>query len=84
MAGTINQLYTNELLITHIIHYLAGLPFIDNSKKIIKTIIEYYDPSRMFIKSLVQSLVPNLEQQAESELNKIHVILFTLNVNQLF
>lgn len=42
--------------------------------------MEYYDPSRLFIKSLLQSLVPNLEEQSESELNKIHVILFTLNV----
>jgi len=40
-----------------------GLPFIENSKKIIKSIVEYYDPSRVFIKSLIQSLVPALENQ---------------------
>lgn len=58
--ASINQLYTNELLISHVIHYLMELPFIDNSKKIIKNIVEYYDPSRPFIKSLIQSLVPVL------------------------
>lgn len=56
------------------------LPFIENSKKIIKSIVEYYDPSRIFIKSLTQSLVPVLENQEKSELNKINVILYTLNV----
>jgi hypothetical protein len=45
--------------------------------------VEYYDPSRTFIKSLIQSLVPNLEEQQQCELNKIHVILYTLNVNIL-
>lgn len=45
--------------------------------------VEYYDPSRTFIKSLIQSLVPNLEEQQQCELNKIHVILYTLNVNSL-
>jgi len=63
MSASINQLYTNEKLITYVIHYLMGLPFIENSKKIIKSIVEYYDPSRVFIKSLIQSLVPALENQ---------------------
>lgn len=63
MAASINQLYTNEKLIMHIIHYLTELPFTDTSKKIIKTAVEYYDPSRVLIKSFIQLLVPNLEQQ---------------------
>ena len=33
----------------------------------------------MFIRSLIQSLVPALENQERSELNKINVILYTLN-----
>lgn len=60
MAGTINQLYTNERLISYIIHYLMGLPLTENSKKIIRTIVEYFDPTRTFLKSLVQILVTNL------------------------
>jgi hypothetical protein len=60
MTNSISQLFTNERLISHVIHYLMGLPFTENSKKIIKNIVEYYDPSRRFIKSLIQSLVPAL------------------------
>jgi hypothetical protein len=40
-----------------------GLPFTDSSKRIIKNIVEYYDPSRTFIKLLIGPLVPTLEKQ---------------------